>query len=250
MADPEDGDDFDDIQDFDDTDDQGPPPEDDQDDGDDQSQQADDQDLDDDPQPPRQPSRLERRAEALAARRTQEFERVANEAAQRAEAAERRLQEALRGPSRADAERQERERLERMLPEERAEYIARNTENRLTGEIQALRREQADATDRSEFASACATNPSLARVKDQVETELSKLRANGQTVPRKTLAAYLIGNAVLEKAPKARERAAKRAAGNLDRERAQPAGGASDAPRGREKDEKAARDKRLENYTF
>jgi hypothetical protein len=69
-------------------------------------------------------------------------------------------------------------------------------------------------------------------------------------VPRQTLAAFLIGQQVLEKSPKARERAAKRAAANIGRERANPAGGSSDAPRSGGKDERTARDKRLENYTF
>lgn len=246
--DPEDGEDFDDIQDFDDTDDQDNT-DDQQDDGDDQGQQADDQDQDDDQPPPRQPSRAERRIQELD-RRAQDFERVAQEAAQRAEAAERRLNEVLNGPSRAEAERREAERLAAMDPWDREQHQRRQSEQKLTGEIQALRREQAEATDRSEFAAACATNPSLAKVKDKVEAELQKLRATGQNVPRATLAAYLIGQSVLEKAPKARERAARKAAGNLDRERARPANGASDAPRGRDKDERAARDKRLEDYTF
>jgi hypothetical protein len=137
-----------------------------------------------------------------------------------------------------------------MLPEERAEYIARKTATDLNGELNSLRGQIADSTDRAEFASACAANPALAKVKDKVETELAKLRASGTTVPRQTLAAFLIGQQLLEKAPKARERAAKRAAGNLNRERATPAGGSSDAPRSGGRDERAARDKRLENYTF
>lgn len=195
--------------------------------------------------PARRPSRAQARIEAL--------DREAKSALERAEAAERRLQELQSGRSRSEAqdqERQERERLERMLPEERAEYIARQTQTRLTGELNSLRGQIAESSDRAEFATACASNPTLAKVKDKVETELAKLRAGGTNVPRATLAAYLIGQQVLEKAPKARERAAKKAAVNLDRERARPAGGSSDAPRGRDNDDRAARDKRLENFTF
>jgi hypothetical protein len=247
--DPEEGEDFDDIQDFDETEDQDDDQSQaDQDDGDDQGQQADDQDGDE--EPPRRPSRAQARIEELD-RRSREFERIAQEAAQRAEAAERRLNEMLNGNSRAEAERRERERLANMDPEERAAYQARQSEERTTREIATLRHQIADSTDRSEFAAACATNPALAKVKDQVEAELRKLRAAGTDVPRHTLAAYLIGQQVLEKAPKARARAEKRAAANLDRERARPTGGASDAPaRGRVNDDKAARDKRLENFTF
>jgi hypothetical protein len=206
------------------------------------------EEADQDEPPARKPSRAQARIEELD-RRTREFERVAQEAATRAEAAERRLAE-LSGPSRADAERREQERLAAMDPWDRAQYLARQSEQRTTSELGSLRAQIADSTDRSEFAAACAGNPSLAKVKDQVEAELTKLRATGQTVPRQTLATYLIGQSVLEKAPKARERAAKRARGNLDRERARPAGGASDTPRGRDGDDRTARDKRLENYTF
>jgi len=244
--DPEDeGEDFDDIQDFDEPEDQ-----------DDQSQEGQDgeEDQSNDPDaeepPSRQPSRAQRRIEELD-RRTREFERVAQEARERAEAAERRLNEVLNGTSRAEAERRERERIANMDPDERLAYQARQSEERTSRELLSLRQQVADSTDRSEFAAACAANPALAKVKDQVEAELKKLRASGTDVPRGTLAAYLIGQQVLEKAPKARERAVKRAAANLDRERARPTGGASDAPaRGRTNDDKAARDKRLENFTF
>jgi hypothetical protein len=238
MDDPEDtGDDFDEIEDFDETEEEGVEPE---------AQQDDEEtEPEEDEQPVRKPSRAESRIEALS--------REVREARERAEAAERRANEILNGQSRtshADAEREEQARLAQMDPWDRAEYLRRKDRDESARQIEALRRESAEATDRAEFAQACASNPALAKVKDKVETELAKLRAQGQTVPRQTLAAFLIGQQLLEKAPKARERTAKRAANNLDRERTRPAHGASDAPRGGGKDEKAARDKRLENFTF
>ena len=193
--------------------------------------------------PARRPSRAQARIEAL--------DRAVREATERAEAAERRANEALNGTSRANAEQQERERLAQMDPLERAEYVARTAEQRTNQRLDAISRTMADSTDRAEFATACAANPALAKVKDEVEAELSKLRAGNVNMPRGTLAAYLIGRKVLEKAPKARGRAEKRGAANLERERARPAGGSSDSPgRGRETNEKAARDKRLEDFTF
>jgi hypothetical protein len=235
--DPEEGEEFE-TEDFDELEDDGHPPEDQR---EDEDQPPEEEGLEDEP-PARKPSRAQTRIEAL--------DRTAREAIERAEAAERRVNEILNGNTRAEAERRERELIERMDPDERREHEARLRDQRTTHEIGSLRAQIADSTDRAKFGSACATNATLAKVRDQVEVELSKLQANGQTVPRSTLAAYLIGQQVLEKAPKARERAAKKAAANLDRERARPARGASDAPRGRDKDEKAARDKRLENYTF
>lgn len=236
--DPEEGEDFE-NEDFDELEDDGTPPEDRQEEEDQPPENE--EELEDEP-PARRPSRAQSRIETL--------DRERREALERAEAAERRANELLNGNSRAEAERQERERLERMDPDERREYHARQREQRTAQEIGSLRAQITDSTDKSDFAAACATNPALMKVKDRVEEELKKLQANGQTVPRETLAKYLIGDELLKKAPKARERAAKRAAANLDRERSRPAGGASDAPRGRDTSEKAARDKRLENYTF
>lgn len=248
MDDPEDGDDFDNIQDdFDDTDDQDSQVNDQQDDqDDDQGQQADDQDADDDQQPARKPSRAQARIEAL--------DREVREARERESALQRQLEEIRSGQSRTSEEqrrREEQERFNRMDPLERAEYRARSVEERTSQQIGALSQQIADSTDRAAFAEACVDNPALAKVKDRVEDELRKLRAAGQTVPRETLAKYLIGDEILKKAPKARARAERRGAANLDRERGRPAGGASDAPaRGRETNDKAARDKRLENFTF
>lgn len=235
--DPEEGEEFE-NEDFDELEDDGTPPEDRQ---EEEDQPPEEEEFEDEP-PARKPSRAQARIEAL--------DRTAREAVERAEAAERRVNELLSGNHRVEAERQERERVERMDPDERREYFARQRDQRIEHEFGSLRAQIADSTDRADFAAACTNNPALMKVKDKVEAELSKLRANGQTVPRETLAKYLIGDELLKKAPKARERAAKKAAANLDRERARPAGGASDAPRGRDASEKAARDKRLENYTF
>ena len=244
--DPEDeGEDFDDIETFDDTDDQQEHPEGQQDEEDDQQEPPEDQRQDED-QPARRPSRAQARIEAL--------DREVREAREREATLQRQLEELRTGQTRASAaerERQEQERLAQMDPIERAEYLARTVEERTNQRLGALSQQIADSSDRAAFAEACVANPALAKVKDQVETELQKLRQSGTTVPRETLAAYLVGKAVLAKAPKARGRAERRAAANLDRERSRPAGGASDAPnRGRETDDKAARDKRLENFTF
>lgn len=240
------GEEFDDDLDLDQLDDDEPQGEREDEIGDqDPPQEGDDQD---DP-PARQPSRAERRIEELD-RRTREFERLAQEAATRAENAERQLRELQSGTSRAATEREEQARLAAMDPEERIAHLARTSEARTAGQIDTLRREIAESTDRAAFATACASNPTLAKVKDQVETELTKLRSQGQNVAREVLAKYLLGEEILKKAPQAKARAERRAAANRDRERSQPARGASDAPRGGGRDDKAARDARVESYVF
>ena len=119
-------------------------------------------------------------------------------------------------------------------------------------ELQAIRRTVEDSTDRADFASACAANPALAKVKDEVETRLKEARSRGVDVPRETLAKFILGEQILSRVPKAKARAEKRAAANIDRERTRAStGGLSEAPsRGREPNDKAARDKRLESYRF
>lgn len=187
----------------------------------------------------RQPSRAQARIERL--------DREREEALRRAAAAEERLARIEADRNRAgDAER-EQERLAQMDPYERVEYFARRAESRTEQALNSLRSEMADSNDKATFAAACATKPALARIKDRVETTLAQLRANGSTAPRETIAAYLLGQDLLTKAPAARDKAEKKAAANRERERARPANGASDVSGGRVRDEKAARMARLES---
>lgn len=195
----------------------------------------------------RRPSRAQARIEAL--------DREVREQRERVEAAERRANELLNGTSRAEAERRSQERqrqLEAMDPWDREQALRSDSEARIQNEINALRRESADSNDRAEFSAACLTNPMLAKVKDEVEARLKEARSRGVDIPRETLAAYILGEQQLKKGPKARASAERKARANLDRERARPStGGSSEAPtRGRERDDRAARDKRLDGYVF
>jgi hypothetical protein len=143
--DPEEGEEFE-TEDFDELEDDGHPPEDQR---EDEDQPPEEEGLEDEP-PARKPSRAQTRIEAL--------DRTAREAIERAEAAERRVNEILNGNTRAEAERRERELIERMDPDERREHEARLRDQRTTHEIGSLRAQIADSTDRAKFGSACATN--------------------------------------------------------------------------------------------
>lgn len=188
------------------------------------------------------PSRAQARVEAAV--------REAREARERAEALEAQIRNLTNNQTRVSDEQAEAQRLAQMDPFERAEYLAQRAERNTGTAIQQLRQEMADNTDKASFAALCASNPALAKVKDEVERTLSDSRRNGVTLPREVLAAYLIGQKVLAKAPAARTTAGKRAAERVSRERARPAGGGSDVTGGRTRDETAARRERLENASI
>ena len=238
---PEDGDDIEDFDELENLDD----PEDPQGDPEELDDQDPDEPIEDEPEP-KKPSRAQARIEAL--------DREAKAANERAAALERQIQELQSGRQRSDAEAQaERRRAElaAMDPWDRAQAEARDAEARVNSRLTAVQQQLADSTDRANFAEKCATNPALSKVRDEVEKRLSEARSRGVDVSRETLAIYILGEERLKTGPKAKARAEKRAAANLGRERSRPASGSSDAPRGSEgKDEKAARMKRLENYTF
>ncbi|MDE2426666.1 MAG: hypothetical protein KGO96_12240 [Elusimicrobia bacterium] len=132
--------------------------------------------------------------------------------------------------TRATSQAQEEQRLAQMLPEERAEYIARQTAQRQEQQFAELRREMQDSADRAAFAAACASDPRLSRVQSEVEAQLTALRSQGTTLPRTELAAYILGKKLLEKSATAGKRQRSEAAGRVARETARPVNGGGSTP--------------------
>lgn len=206
----------------------------------DEGGQQDDQALDLDEAPPEQEEQPRRQSRATA--------RV-----QAALAENKRLQREL-AEERANKQRQEqqsaseRERayLDSLDPFERIEYRQQQQDARFA----QLERNAADAADKAAFAAKCAANSRLARVAAEVEETLAASRANGVTVPRDTVAAYILGQKVLNGAPAARAKQAKAAAANMDRQRAKPVSGGSDVSAASAKSEREARMERLRNTTL
>jgi len=146
-----------------------------------------------------------------------------------AEASRRELQALLSGQQRQSSEAQEQQRLAQMEPWERAEYIARQTEQRTLGVVARLERSIADQGDKAAFASLCATKPAVAKVSAEVEKlHAEQIRNGGTPPPREVIAAYIIGQQVLNGASKARTSQARTAAANVSRERAAPTTPGSD----------------------
>lgn len=176
--------------------------------------------------------------------------REAREARERADALEAQIRQLTQSQSRASDEVTERALMERMDPYERAEYVAQRAERNTQNALGQLRQDMADNSDRAEFSTQCAANANLAKIKDEVESTLSQLRKAGSTAPRATIAAFLIGQKVLAKAPAARASAGKKAAERVNRERARPTGSGSDVTGGRTRDERSARLERLNNASI
>jgi hypothetical protein len=171
----------------------------------------------------KQPSRGQSRIQAAT--------RIAAEAKARADVLERQMQE-LREERQQQSNNyqfeQERQALANMDPLERIEYqtqkIARDTEARFV----RLQQDMVDAQDKAAFAARCASNSALAGIAKDVEAALAQSRSGGVTIPRETVAAYILGQRMLEGGKAARTKQVKKAAASVSRERASPVSGGSD----------------------
>lgn len=142
-------------------------------------------------------SRAQQRIAGLS-KRTREAE----ERAQRLEQELNTIRQQGQGRSQAEMQAERRARLELMSPEEKTDFLLNEQEQRFNGAFNQLRFEQADSQDRNRFDSVCARKPHFDAIKDEVEAELQKMRRNGATAPRETIALYLIGKKADERASK------------------------------------------------
>ena len=195
-------------------------------------------------------SRGSARIQRLAAERDT-YAQEAAAAREAAAAAERQLQALLSGQQRQSSEAQEQQRLAQMEPWERAEYTARQTEQRTLGVVARLERSIADQSDKAVFATLAASVPAVAKVSAKVEELHAQLLANGGTPPpREMIADMLIGRQVRERASKARTTQARTAAANVARERAAPGATGSDVRGGGSKSASAQLRERLRDATI
>ena len=198
----------------------------------------------------RQPTRGNARIQRLASERDTYAQEAAAARAE-AEASRRQLAELLNGQNRQASAAQEQQRLAQMEPWERAEYIARQTQQQTQGIVARLERSIADQGDKAAFAAICATRPAVAKVSAEVEKLYTdQIRAGGTPPPREVIASYVIGQAVLNGAAKARTTQARAAAANVSRERAAPVTSGSDVRGSNSKSETVARRERLRDLSI
>jgi hypothetical protein len=210
----------------------------------DQDDTDDQDDLDEEEPPPQRQTRGENRV-AKATREAAEARREAAELKRRLEDMERK---SAAPPQPRETVEQFRARLDSMDPVARVDYLRQLDREEMQQSLQQIRFESQDSADRTEFEALAARNPAAAKMKDDVEKALADMRRTGQTAPRKTILAYLIGQRALERAPRAKGKAERNAAASRDRHAARPGSGRGDAAaENRRGNDKAARDRRLEN---
>ncbi len=186
-----------------------------------------------------------------------EAKRIAKEAKAEAEATKAeltRLQQERQGRSTAEQQAERQARLELMSPDEKTNFLLNEQEQRFSGAFNQLRFEQADTRDQTRFENVCARKPHMAAIADEVEAELTKMRRNGATAPRETIALYLIGKKADERASKGgKAKQAAKGASRVQSQRVAAPSGRSDVRGGdqrRSGGEAAARKARLENQNI
>ena len=152
-----------------------------------------------------------------------------------------------RAPS--ETPEQEAARLSLMDPDQRSEYRFNKAMENQNRQMAAMHARLADQSDKSTFAAACVSDPLLKTVATEVETELAKIRAQGQNVDREALANYLIGKRARSRAPGAVNKQRRAGERNIARQQTRPSAGRSDrGPEDRRSDD--ARRRRLEDVVF
>jgi hypothetical protein len=195
--------------------------------------------------PPRQqqPSRGERRFQSLTSE-------LAKERQQREDLA-RRLDAAL-GQQRQPAQETPEARAQRhalMTPEERMRedlQISTATHQR---EMQVMRFQMQDNSDKTAFEAKAANDKRYAKWKPDVERELLALRQQGQNVDREKLMYYLIGKNAVENGQEQVTQQRSEARQRVQRQSVRPSNSGSDVQASR-RDRSATLEKRLENQSL
>jgi hypothetical protein len=192
--------------------------------------------------------------EAKPSRAETRFQKLANEAKEaREEAAQARREIAeFKGQQRQQAQQespdQVAQRLALMTPEERLEYKLDQAERRNSQTMANMQFQMQDTGDKSAFHALCASDSTAARYKDKVESELSRLRSQGQNVSREALFTYMFGQDVRSKSGAARAKQGKDGERRLQRQKVAPGNSRGDSQPAK-RGEKSLEEK-LENVTF
>lgn len=175
------------------------------------------------PEPRRQPTRGENRVAAAT--------RAAAEANRRVEAMERELatERANRGQqSDTERQRQRNEHLATLTGDQRTEFLLREQHQSTERQLQQIRFESYDASDRAAFESLAAQKPAIRAIATKVEEELGRIRAGGGNVSREVVAKYVLGDMAMAKATRANNAGAKRAQAGRERQAVRPSNGRGD----------------------
>lgn len=89
--------------------------------------------------------------------------------------------------------REEQERIANMSPQEYADYKLGLERGQIQQAFGTLQFQVGDATDIRDFDRLCRKNPAYAKIEDEVEERIMKLRSQGQNVSRRAMANQMLG---------------------------------------------------------
>jgi hypothetical protein len=173
------------------------------------------------------------------------------------EALERRMEQQDRDRDRqrsTETAEQERLRLDTMTTEERYDYQLQKREAAHRQEMEGVKFQIWDSSDRAAFRELVREDPLVAKVKDKVEAEYERLRSQGRPVEREIIANQEIAKMMRQQRSSAGTKQKARGAEQVRRATTKPVQGRGDvAPqrsrRGQE-DTPEARRRRLEGVTI
>jgi len=160
----------------------------------------------------------------------------------------RRLDEITRSMARPTGETPEAraQRHALMTPQDVLLELQRESEGRMTQQIQLLQFQNLDTADRTAFQAKAAVDPLYAKWGPKVEGKLAELRAKGQSVEREVILKFLIGEAALERrGTKEGRRDVAQAAQRVRGQRVRPSNSGSDTTADRR--QQSSVERRLEN---
>lgn len=112
-----------------------------------------------------------------------------------------------------ESEAQRAERRSRLTPEERISEDLRDSEKRVSLQLQGVQYQNWESNDRALYETKASIDPLYKRWKDRVEKELTEMRGRGQIgVARDAVLRYLIGSAMLDQRGDRGNRQQRRAA--------------------------------------
>ena len=140
---------------------------------------------------------------AVLARRAKEAEAEAKAAKEEVARIARQNDEALRQRNQAEWEKQEREKLENMLPEERIAYQTDQKLRQMQHTLARVEFQALEATEKAEFSAEARVNPVYAKYSARVEAMKQDFLKKGSNVSRENILKHLIGEDALKRGAKA-----------------------------------------------
>ncbi len=186
------------------------------------------------------------------ARAEETSKRLADVEAKRTEA-ENMASKALSVKQREDYEKEEKEKVLHMTPEERIEYRAQQAEQRIEYVNRMAEFRIWDANDRADFIEQQSKNPIMKKYSDEVEKRVEICKKAGHPYTRKDIAIRVAGERVMASAGKGGSKKQKQQAQtNVDKSRASATKGSGGVKANGRADpnSREARNERLRSTTF